>query len=75
MPLTRSPAAASSPRRLRPSGPHCRGGASSLLRLANPASLRLPKGPDLSSWVSRAAGMLGIGAEALPAFAASEFGR
>jgi hypothetical protein len=74
MPLTRSPATPAT-RRLRPSGPHCRGGASSMLRLANPASPRLPKAPDLSGWVMRAAGMLGIGAEARPAFAASEFSR
>jgi hypothetical protein len=46
-----------------------------MLRLANPASPRLPKAPDLSGWVMRAAGMLGIGAEARPAFAASEFSR
>jgi hypothetical protein len=69
MPLTRS---ASTPRRARPAGPHCRGGASSLLRLANPASPRLPKVPDLSGWISRAASMLGVGVERWPAFAASE---
>ena len=76
MPLTRSPAAPVT-RRLRPAGPHCRGGASSLLRLANPATLRLPKAPDLAGWVERAASMLGIGmgAERFPAFAASELSR
>ena len=70
MPLPRS--ASATPRRNRPAGPHCRGGASSLLRLANPASPRLPKAPDLSGWISRAASMLGVGAERMPAFAASE---
>ncbi len=60
-------------RRSRPANPHCRGGASSLLRLANPASPRLPKAPELSDWVARAASVLGLGAEARPAFAASEF--
>lgn len=74
MPLTRS-SPNPAPRRLRPAGPHCRGGASSLLRLANPASPRLPKAPDLSGWVSRAASMLGVGAQHTPAFAASEFSR
>jgi len=71
MPLHRS-SSAQAPRKLRPAGPHCRGGASSLLRLANPANPRLPKAPDLASWVTRAASMLGVGAERMPAFAASE---
>lgn len=31
------------------------GGASSLLRLSNPAAPRLPKGAELSNWVTRAA--------------------
>lgn len=77
MPLIRSQTAAAT-RRNRPAGPHCRGGASSLLRLANPAAPRLPKGADLSGWVSRAAAsLLGGGApdHHLPAFAASEFTR
>ena len=72
MPQTRSQTAPAT-RRLRPASPHCRGGASSLLRLANPASPRLPKAPELSDWVTRAASMLGLGAETRPAFAASEF--
>jgi hypothetical protein len=71
MPLPRSAPAAPT-RRLRPAGPHCRGGASSLLRLANPATPRLPKAPDLSGWISKAAGMLGMGEQRFPAFAASE---
>jgi len=71
MPLNRSNAA---PRRLRPAGPHCRGGASSLLRLQNPAAPRLPKGPDLAEWVSKAAKRLLAGpGDRLPEFAASAF--
>jgi hypothetical protein len=73
MPLIRSQTAPAT-RRNRPAGPHCRGGASSLLRLANPAAPRLPKAPDLSGWVSRAAArLLGGSPDRLPAFAASEF--
>lgn len=73
MSLTRSNAA---PRRLRPAGPHCRGGASSLLRLSNPAAPRLPKGSDLSDWVTRAAKrLLGGHSEPWPEFAASTFPR
>jgi len=72
MPQNRSPFAPAT-RRSRPAGPHCRGGASSLLRLANPASPRLPKAPELSDWVARAASVLGIGAQPQPSFAASEF--
>ena len=69
MPLNRSNPAPV--RRLRPAGPHCRGGASSLLRLAQPVT-RLPKAPQLQGWVERAAGMLGLGEQRFPAFAASE---
>jgi hypothetical protein len=75
MPLNRSQAASFAKGRQRPTGPHCRGGASSLLRLANPAAARLPKATDLSDWISRAAGLLGATASARPAFAASEFSR
>ena len=75
MPLIRSQAA-SFTRRNRPAGPHCRGGASSLLRLANPAAPRLPKGSELSGWISRAAAsLLGGPTDPMPAFAASEFSR
>ncbi len=62
-------------RRARPAGPSCRGGASSLLRLGQPASPRLPTPGALSGWMSRAADAL------LPVtglhghFAASEFQR
>ena len=72
MPQTRSQIA-SATRRMRPAGPHCRGGASSLLRLANPATPRLPKAPALSDWVARAASVLGVATESRPVFAASEF--
>ena len=57
MPLTRS-AKTVTPRRLRPANPSCRGGASSVLRLAQPAAARLPSGLDLSDWMSRAASVL-----------------
>jgi len=54
MPLTRS-ARTASPRRLRPVTPNCRGGASSLLRLTQPAAPRLPSAFELTDWASRAA--------------------
>jgi hypothetical protein len=75
MPLIRSQSAPAT-RRSRPAGPHCRGGASSLLRLANPAAPRLPKGSELSDWVTRAAqSLLGGAGERMPEFAASAFTR
>ncbi len=57
MPLNRS-AKSMSPRRLRPANPSCRGGASSVLRLSQPAAQRLPTALDLSDWMSRAASVL-----------------
>jgi hypothetical protein len=57
MPLNRS-AKSLSPRRLRPANPSCRGGASSVLRLSQPAAQRLPTALDLSDWMSRAASVL-----------------
>lgn len=45
-------------RRARPAGPHCRGGASSVLRLTQPVAPRLPNVLDLESWVSRAGDVL-----------------
>lgn len=42
-------------RRLRPAAPSCRGGASSMLRLAQPAT---PQRADLGTWLSRAASVL-----------------
>jgi hypothetical protein len=58
MPLNRSPML-SNPKPSRPAGPHCRGGASSLLRLSQPATPRLPTPLDLADWMSRAAGAFG----------------
>jgi hypothetical protein len=58
MPLIRQPIPA--PAKLnRPARPHCRGGASSLLRLAQPAAPRLPAPLDLTDWLTRAAGAFG----------------
>lgn len=57
MPLIRS---RNTPRagRARPVGPHCRGGASSLLRLTQPGDRRLPTAADLGDWVNRAGHVL-----------------
>ena len=44
--------------RARPVGPRCRGGASSLLRLAQPGWRRLPSAVELGGWMHRAASML-----------------
>ncbi len=52
MSLTRQPIPA---KLTRPARPHCRGGASSLLRLAQPAAPRLPAPLDLTDWLRRAA--------------------
>lgn len=47
------------PRRARPANPRCRGGVSSVLRLAQPGgSQRLPSALDLADWVSHAASVL-----------------
>lgn len=72
--LIRSLQTASLPRRIRPASPHCRGGASSLLRLAQPGAARLPTALDLSGWMGRAASVLMPVTRAQTAFAASEFG-
>ena len=42
-------------RHQRPARPHCRGGASSLLRLSQPAAPRLPTPSEVAGWISRAA--------------------
>ena len=55
MSLTRSQNVAT-PRLHRPARPHCRGGASSLLRLSQPAAPRLPTPTEVADWMSRAAG-------------------
>ena len=60
MPLIRTsrPTSSRAPRRGRPANPSCRGGASSMLRLAQAAPQRLPSGPALSDWISHAASVL-----------------
>ncbi|MDE2626055.1 MAG: hypothetical protein KGL99_02785 [Burkholderiales bacterium] len=65
MPLTRTAktfstayGASHATRRLRPANPSCRGGASSVLRLAQPVAQRLPTTLDLSDWMSHAASVL-----------------
>jgi hypothetical protein len=60
MPLNRSTRSFSTPaaQRLRPPGPRCRGGASSVLRLAQPGAARLPGTLALSDWASRAASVV-----------------
>lgn len=61
MPLIRSSATARH-RLGRPARPSCRGGVSSLLRLAQPLASKLPSMPELSGWLSRAGGALGADA-------------
>lgn len=73
MPLTRQKSF-STVRRGRPAGPSCRGGASSLLRLAQPEAKRLPGTLDLAEWASRAAAVLMPVTGLHGTFAASEFG-
>ena len=59
MPLIRSAKTfASAPPRARPANPRCRGGASSVLRLAQPTARRLPTTLELSDWMSHAASVL-----------------
>lgn len=57
MPLIRTVKSVT-PRRVRPANPSCRGGASSVLRLAQPTASRLPTALDLSDWMSHAASVL-----------------
>jgi hypothetical protein len=55
MPLPSRPRLfAFSPRQNRRAAPSCRGGASSMLRLAQPGAARLPQTLDLSQWIRRA---------------------
>jgi hypothetical protein len=60
MPLNRSLRTASTvaSRRIRPANPSCRGGASSMLRLTQTTSQRLPSAPALSDWLSHATAVL-----------------
>ena len=73
MPLIRTKSTAFA-RRARPTGPSCRSGVSSLLRLAQPTAARLPTVIDLSGWVGRAASVFLPVTGPLAAFAPSEFG-
>jgi hypothetical protein len=57
-------------RRTKRANPSCRGGASSMLRLAQPAS---PRQGNLSSWLSRAARVLAPPAAQALAVRPSEF--
>ena len=47
-----------SPRRIRAAGLQGNGGASSVLRLVQPSSKRLPTPLDLSDWMSQAASVM-----------------
>jgi hypothetical protein len=71
MPLTSRLRPAAAARQSRRAAPSCRGGASSLLRLSQPAAPRLPSASDVLGWVSRAASALRM--PAAPQFAPSEF--
>ena len=71
MPLISRPRPSRSPQSSRRAAPSCRGGASSLLRLSQPATTRLPSTLDIGDWVSRAANALRP--TAVPVFAPSEF--
>ncbi len=51
-------AASASSRSRRAAAPSCRGGASSLLRLTQPAAPRLPSTQVLGDWVKRAMNVL-----------------
>jgi len=55
----------------RRTSPRCRGGASSMLRLAQPEVSRLPSRIDVVGWVRRAGEALSLAAA--PAVAPSEF--
>jgi hypothetical protein len=50
-------------RTARPTAPRCRNGVSSLLRLSQPDTSRLPRPHLLSDWAGRAAQLLGGGTE------------
>jgi hypothetical protein len=57
-PRPRASAAVLSSRSRRAAAPSCRGGASSLLRLAQPSAPRLPSTQSLGDWVQRAMNVL-----------------
>ena len=68
--LTRQRSGSEAANQVRRAAPRCRGGASSLLRLAQPGPSRLPTPASLGGWMNRAAKALQPAA--LPAFAPSE---
>ncbi|WP_280153324.1 hypothetical protein [Piscinibacter sp. XHJ-5] len=71
MPLKTRIRPATGSRQPRRAAPSCRGGASSLLRLSQPAVTKLPTVEDLGGWIKRAAQALRV--PTVPAFAPSEF--
>ncbi len=70
MPLFHRSAAPQTTRRVRPAGPSCRGGASSMLRLAQPSA---PRQASLGTWLSRAASVFAPPAAQSLAVRPSEF--
>jgi len=71
---TRTIATADKPHKLRRSSPSCRGGASSLLRLAQPAPAPSRfDGTPVSAWLARAASVLSPAAPPMLMVRPSEF--
>lgn len=63
------------PSRERSTGPSCRGGASSLLRLSRPHTLSKSAGPRRMTWLQRATAYFRRSPVlAYPAFGVSEYG-
>ncbi|MFZ2651665.1 MAG: hypothetical protein WA210_16325 [Burkholderiaceae bacterium] len=59
----------------RSNGPSCRGGVSSLLRVARPGALQTPRARRLPNWVQRAAAYFGASVpQAQTSFGVSEYG-
>jgi hypothetical protein len=74
MPTSNRSSTAPSVSRRRKAAPSCRGGASSLLRLAPPVSTRQGlAGKNLSGWLTRAASVLSPSASASVQVRANEF--
>ena len=71
MSYSNRPRVAAASLRARRVAPSCRGGASSLLRLAQPAATRLPSTHDLGDWIQRALSVLTP--MSAPSFAPSDF--
>ena len=68
--ISRQRPATEAARQSRRAAPRCRGGVSSLLRLAQPAQPRLPTPASLGNWMNRASKALQPAT--LPAFVPSE---